>query len=510
MSANVQVIMSGDEARLFKSLAKVIAKETEMATKFADVGDAAKKAGQKSEESFGTKALAGLTRWAAGFATVQGAVQLVNRELEEQKRLRQESAQAGFTLAKSQQEAIKNLSGLTSEQKARAITEAKAIQNRTQFPSLPTLTEAIGAGFSASGDVEATLSAVEASARLNRLTPEQLPAVASGALDVGRGSGIGDAKQNLGFLLSAGGISRIEDPTKLSTNLAPVVSSGVELFPKQDRQEAARQIAAVFGAMTAGATDRQGNSSSTATNTLLAKLSEFFKDRKDDPGTVLGRIRAFQQNKQLREQFLSKPFGEERFKGPIRQLLTANSQLANMAEKAANDITFNQAVFEQHVKEIETLTPELRAAASQATSEGNIQQSQVEPGAIKAGTAEEVMKKTLDQARGGIFTELQNWAHEKIFQSRVAMGANPEEAALYALRDRRLAFSTHEARGFSKRDIEGMALIDRQIAVLENLRRSADQMATAADKMASAPQSRTPPRPTSRPNQLSERSGQRE
>lgn len=495
--ANVVVTMTGDEARLVKALSKVIAKETEMAAKFRDIGKESKKAGKEVEGAFSQRALNNLAKYTAGMVSVSTAIQLVNRMMEDQKRLGEEGSRAGMDLAKAQQETIKNLAGLTSEQKTAALQEAGAIARRTGM-SETKVVQAIGAGFSASGDIEKTLSAVEAAAKLTRLTPEQMDTVTAGALDVAAGSGITDAERNMGFLLGAGGISRIEDPVKLSTNLAPVVASGVHTVPGQAREEAASQIAAIFGALSLGATDRRGESTGTAATTLIAKLQQFFEKRKDDPGEVFGRIELLQENARLRKQFLGdKGFGEERFKGPIQQLLTKNSDLWNKATEAAGDIRFDSGIYRQHVQEVGNMTKELELANLQAKSQATTAGSSIDTHQAR-GIAGEILSDTLARTQVSMLDYATNFANRAAFE----VFGGDLNIAIDRLEQRLSKVQTTQDLGMSAiggADMDEMKrLLREQIGVLKDMKTSLER-----------PQ-RTQPQPSSRPNQLGERAAHRE
>ncbi|MBW3600607.1 MAG: hypothetical protein KY475_25505 [Planctomycetes bacterium] len=471
--AQVTVRMDGDELRLLKSMSKVIKKEQEMAAKFRDVGNVAKRSGKQTEQSFGGKTLASLKSYGAGLISITAGLGLVNSLLADQKRLAEDAAKAQVKLGKAQQDAIKNLTGLTPEQKAETLAAADRIQRETKFPDQVPLTNAIGAGFSASGDRAKTEEAVKQAAKLTRLSPDDVGTVSAGALDVSRGSGLTDAERNLGFLLSAGSTARIEDPAKLSTSLAPVVSSGVDTVPEQERTEAGREIAAIFGTLTKAATDTEGKSTATATTQLLSKMAQFFKDRPDDPGTIFGRLDVLQADPKLAEEFFGKQgFGEEKFKQPFRQLLQAGSDLEKEVEANKKLINFDAAVFRANVEEISKLTPQLRIANAEAASQGNLQAAEMDPTLGARAQIRKTLTDTLDKVRATPLDLFSNKFNEFKFDVQTqVLGRDPAEVAADLLDKRRQDFAfTDEFRQERSPEVKAsLQTLRRQEEVIRGL-----------------------------------------
>jgi len=88
--ANVTVTLTGDEARLLRSLQKIIDKEGQLGQKAAETGRKAKEAGDKA---FGPQALQQIASYAAGFMSVSAAVGLVTNALKEMDRTRKEAVE---------------------------------------------------------------------------------------------------------------------------------------------------------------------------------------------------------------------------------------------------------------------------------------------------------------------------------------------------------------------------------------------------------------------------------
>lgn len=341
----------------------------------------------------------GLATVALLWKGVTVAIQAANAAAEKHRELAIESKDSQKTVATAQAETLQNLTGLSTAQKTDVLTkQLPALQTQTAFPDLAKLTQAVGAGFSASGDIGATMRAVKTAAEETVLMPDKLATVTAGLLDVARGTGITDTDAIQGFLLQAGAINRIEDPAKLASSLAPLVASGVARLPKQAAPEAAREIGALFGVLAGEGTDREGRSTETAANTLLGKMDTWFKSqntavaeaetkkkkgkplddadkaalavgRVDTPATLRGQIEFFQNNAAARSDLLgAEGFGEQKFRTAIEQVLVAGSRVADKFTANIPQLSFDPATHRQVVSEQRTATPQLRLAMEVAKS----------------------------------------------------------------------------------------------------------------------------------------------
>lgn len=419
--ADVQVVLTGSDVQLIKTLENVLKKQNETIDKFRKMqeeskrlADEAKKVAEESANSIGNVGSSiedfadNIGSMAIGYATVNTAIGFLNDSMEHQVQLQKEVLELSQKVATSQQEAAKNLTGTSDAETQNVLSKvAPQIAKETGFSDIAKITDAVGAAYSASGDLEKSVSAVRAAAELTRLSPDQITTVASGALDVSRGSGIADARQNLAFLLSAGKSARIEDPAKLAGTLAPTVSSGVATVPGQDREQAAREIAALFTTLNQQATDKSGESTRTATITMLSKMEEFFSGKENDPGTVAGRLRVLREDEGLRQQFFSKPFGEEAFKKGFQLVATDGSELSAAFEQSAKEITFATQTYTDKVRQLETATPQLITATALANAKAASEAEKFEDtdSAVKAAIAE-MTTQAIEQTTTGVFTSI--------------------------------------------------------------------------------------------------------
>lgn len=468
--ADIQVKYTSDMQKLLRDQDKTIQKQDQQIAKLNATVAASKKAGNEASSS-SSKAAKGADLHSAAIGKVASSVRNtigqyvafnavlsgVNATIRDNIALSKESAELQKSLGAAQQEAAKNLTGLsTAEKKEILEVTAPGIQRETLFPKQALIADAIGAGFSASGDVASTVSAVSAAAQLTRLTPEKLGPTAAGALDLANATGVKDAKEVFGFLLGAGSINRIEDPTKLATRFAPVATSAVAMSPSQDPKEAAREAGAVFGTLAKAAADASGEVTMSATNTLLSKLESEFKGKESDPGTFFGRIKAIQDSPVLKAELMGdEGFGEARVKKAIDVLLTKDSHLSDQAFAAKEQVKFDSGVFDTQVKELNTLTPAIRGAMIQAASEAQLELAKSQPEEARAATRRDIMMDTLRQTRRPSDFLAVPMEHLQGIMADVGIGS--AEGNLAMRRDALLGRSLPGGGEPTKRELEGLS-----------------------------------------------------
>jgi len=344
-------------------------------------------AGAMSWKKFATSTIAQIGAVAGAYVGISQGVQLVNGYLEDQEALLDKSLQKQLSLAKAQQEAIKNLSAMTMVQQNKILQESvPQIASSAGFSDTVAITGALSDSVSAGGTEQQAISAVQNAALLNRLTPDKLGATASAAIDFAKKTGNDDARANLALLATTGTQSRIEDPKQLAANLAPALGAAVGSVPNQDKIEATKEAAALFSVFTQAATDKDGTSSKTATLNFSKELAAFFTglerqqiearskielldrkigqgsdtevDRADktilegflrdakgasDPATLFGRIESLQQNEGLKDQFFSREFGEAGFKDAFKALADESSAIAIQIRESKGKIEVGES-----------------------------------------------------------------------------------------------------------------------------------------------------------------------
>lgn len=427
--AQVVVEMTAEEAKLWRAQQKILAQTKELEKGYTRVSNSAKKtersgvrAGTRQKSAFSSlgRSLTGLV---TGYASINTAVNLYNQYLEKQNQLSQKSLDITKDLAVEQQEALKNMSALSDEE-VRDVHRKQSveIQAATGFPSRTALTRAISQGYGTGGNTKEIMNAVSAAARINMLTPQNVSILTEGALDVSKAIGSAKAEENIGFLLTAAAINRIGDQTKLAKQLGGTLKGGVLTVPGQAKKEAAEDIGAVFGVLAKATVDPEGATTKSFTTKLLGRLRTFYKDRPDDPGTILGRIKALQSDQALRAKFLETPFGEENFRLPLEAMLTPGSEIAKDLAASRKDVTFDPQVYKNLIKR-QRVTPELVIAQASARVKALEElATPVEDGVTKV--MQELYELVLDRTGKTDFTSRWKDTIEKgVFRQYVLSGA---------------------------------------------------------------------------------------
>lgn len=316
------------------------------------------------------KLVDGVAKWAAGYATVTTAIGVLNGAIASQIELNDKVVESFDRVAKAQQEAAKNLAGVSPEKISAALQqEIPKIAIEARFKDLPGLTKALGSTASIVGEERAS-SVVATAAKLERLTPENLQTTATSTGDLVKATGVKDAREAMALLLSAGSVARPEELGKLSLGASRAVNAGTLAAPGQDKVAAAKESTALFAMLSS--VDKSGESASTATVQLIAQLSEMFKDSPDDPGTTMGRLQAVRSDPEKKEAFLSDLKGEAIFK-PLFKALTdeASTQSAELAT-ALKTITTDIKVFDAALKTL-NITPQQKVANARAEADTAIE-----------------------------------------------------------------------------------------------------------------------------------------
>lgn len=294
----VVVEMTGDEAKLWRSMQKIIEQQGKLQNSIKETKKASTDA-SKEVASSASVSVDSIAKMASAYVSVNTAVGAVVGSLRDQIELQKEALGYAKEIAKSQASGSMNLTGLTTEQKKKVFEEAKKLQADIGFSDQKFIVDAVAAGYSAAGDIELAKSATKAAAELSRNAPEELPGRATGAVDLARGSGVRDAKANLGFALQVASISRVDDPAGLIRWLAPAVSSGTNAVPGQDKQEASKEVGAIFSELNKYANDVMGMSTKTATIDLLSRMRDFFRLLPQERDMIEAKIKELDLKKSI-------------------------------------------------------------------------------------------------------------------------------------------------------------------------------------------------------------------
>ncbi|TWU15951.1 hypothetical protein [Allorhodopirellula heiligendammensis] len=423
--------------------------------KLGPAADDAAKAGEQSFANFSKNAIASIGAVALSYVGIDKAVQSVTAYLKDQEDILDSALAKQLQLAKSQQEAAKNLAGLSVVQRDELLQKSvPQIAAQTGFSDLSQITTAIGAAVSRGATSEQAAEAVKQAARIDINTPDSLDETTAGAVALQLQTGLTDIRQAIALIETTGTQAAIVDPGALIESLPKAVGSAVATVRNQDREEASREAAALFAQVTQGGNDDKGNSSATFVTDLTSRLSKFFTgfedelidarsriqnfdkkiakgsdteaDRRDrqrlvefvEVGqrvqqrsagtsafeTLSGRIQTIQANPELERQLVGEGFGEKQFQTVLTDIFNAQSDLAQNFNKSFEVIQANTDFFEREAAQIASGTPQLVLANFLNKSEAgkaSFEATNVE-GATLAAIRDQVATTLKETRDGGI------------------------------------------------------------------------------------------------------------
>lgn len=268
---------------MIKPLEKIDPAMAEQAKKLHKQFEDVEKNGKGAFGSIAKFATSELSQIVVAYVGVQEAIQFVTDAITEQQQVLDDAAAGHRTLAKAQAEAFKNLAGFSDEVQDQLITKfAFDIAEKARISDLPAIVDAIGSTASAGANIEQLKSAVQTSALLNRLSPENIAETSGSLIDFAKATGNNDAAQNASQMFLLASQSRVTDPSKVFRNAAPVLVAGANMAPEGQQESVALTGAAVFAALTKAGADVQGDSSSTAAIQFMARMDEFFSSLGED------------------------------------------------------------------------------------------------------------------------------------------------------------------------------------------------------------------------------------
>lgn len=384
---------------------------------------------------------------AAAYFGVGEAVQAVNGYITEQAALSKKSLDTQLSIAQAQQEAAKNLAAFSAVERSELLQEAAPeIQDATGFTDQSALLLALGASASKGATPEEAKAIVAAAARVELMTPDQVGDTAAGATEIMKKTGIQDPRQAIALLQTAGSVASVTEADKMVATL-PKALGAAGTVRAQDPQEAARQIAAFFGAATKGGSDSEGTTTATFTVEFAERMSKMFADLDDqqidarsrvsvldkkiaggtateadqrdrnelvaflresegmrDPATFFGRIQALQQNEAIRERFIGEGFGAAEFATFVKEILDSSTDAAKGLEGAFDTVKADVGFYDAQVAAQTGGTAQLSIANRMGAVDASIQSLETKDvsGATLA-SIREMAAKTLEATDvGGI------------------------------------------------------------------------------------------------------------
>ena len=400
--------------------------------------------GQQSlSASIGQSMGQAITGAIAGYATLQGAIQLVNSALQEQARLNAEAARTTMTVADAQAEVIKNLGMISTADASSFIKDIEAISKTAGMPSTAPVFSAAAAVLSGVESNQALTKGILAeSLPFFKNKPEDLAPFAGAVGDLATIAGATsqqDIRSIVGMVLSTQAQARIVSMEQFK-NAAPAIAAGATVDKSGNKMEAIRQSAAMFSAIGGAIKDPEGALTKTAVSEVATALSELLPERNvlDAEGkikrkgtglrTMDERLRAVQASPELQRRLFETGEGMQAasFRGPITPVIrdlvsNPESEVAKRYAAAMVAIRPDTSLVDQMRANLEGATPQLALSGSARRVSGAVERAQLSGPSATLGTVAESIQKTFQQTR-------QNWLldplREKVFNAEMAFTRN--------------------------------------------------------------------------------------
>lgn len=480
----------GDASKLTAEIDRVnraYAQLEEKLQRLTDESEKSEKAGERQMTSFQQVAASAgsqVVGLAASYISLQAAISGVTQAMERQRDVERDNLSLHERLAKAQAELIRNMGPDIGQ----ATDQIAQIQRDTGVGRVPLTEAASFAVSSKAGDItnQQAIAAMGAAAQLVPDRPEALTTYTQAALQVMAASGTRDPKAALGFIQSGIGLSSIADPALFAENIAPAIFAGT-IQDKADPVRAARESAALFTTMTKFG-ETEGAVSGTATITMSDLLGEYFRDRKDDPGSLFGRLGMLQEDPAMRKHFIDsgglKGRLPAKLRTVVRDILDPTSDAARTLREVEPQLQFDAAPYEARIGAIATATESLQLSERLRRGEAAMETQQVgAPGGGVRAAAGQLLRRGLDASSTNVLQHGVSFLEEKGYQLRSGF-ASPEQAPEIAsgyLQNRLWAMEADGVTPQEKPQVEALrTLIDELRQLRQDVRSGQGQVITGA------------------------------
>lgn len=411
----VKQVFTGDASQLQREYEKLAKSVATLEGKMGQAAKASERAASAAEDAFDgmdtnlESAVRGVVSLAAGYLSLEAVIAGVNATVQDNIALQTKAFEVKSALGKSQ--ATLAVNTLSVEELQRAAPEIEKIAKEEGFPETGKLTEATAEAISAAGgDLELALRGIRTVAGLARITPEVLRPLTGATIDTARASGA-STDEAAALVLSAGKTGRVVDPRQQADVLGKGIG-GIVASSRGERRTSAEQAAELIAALTVSMGDKMGDRSTTAAMSLSGQLDKFFSEgyevelggkkfkRKpaQDPGGVLDRVAALQQDRKLRDQFLKTAHFEAGAESIIKRIIREpEGQEARTLADARKTVGYDTGVLDQVKRSLEAGTPALKSADTQTKIAAAVESSQLASPDALFGEAREMRDKLMTQ-----------------------------------------------------------------------------------------------------------------
>lgn len=423
-----------------------------------------------------TKGLAGIRSMVLQYGSLQAAIALVNKEMEQSKRLSEESRTRSQTAAQAESAVIKNIGDVSDATAQKFIRDVYGISRDAKMPSaIPTLQAASSVLSAVGGDRKTTLDVLRVAAPLFRDKPEEMATFGGALGDVMKVTG-GTAKSSAALMLAIQGQARFESLDAFK-EVAPALASA-SVVTRGNRVRNTREAAALFAAIGSRSGDVEGSTTKTAVANLSANLAKAVPEL----DTTFQRLEKVRSDPKLQEEVLSSGF-KGAIKPVIQELLSgADTQTGQMVTDAFGKIVGSESALDRKVRQLTGLTENLRVSTFGNMSEGNIEDFLLTPGAAQEGQVRKILEDTLDKTTKSshvLFGATQNSLYRQYYDMGLYGGTSAEQA-MKILRERRAdiagrwmpewntgPLTSSERQNLSEYEQKMVDMINRQLKLLE-------------------------------------------
>jgi hypothetical protein len=374
----------GDNAELMRSYSEILAQQAKLEQKLADHTAKEKAAAKVSRELHAAERSAmqaknrlmtenaqlvqagvtQLTSMVAGYASLQGVLSTVSREMEHQDKLRKAAQATNLTLADAQSGLVKNLGAVPLEEASAFLARVSKTASDDGFDAVQ-FTRAVGDTLSAvGGNQDKALEAVQAAAPLFRGNEAQMAEFASRipAMAESMKSSMVEAAAEM---LAIQGQARIISLGAFKTASQAIATSGV-YQAGVDQGVAVDSTGALFSAIGARLDDAEGSVSATAVSKLSAVLAEVVPEQI----STIERLRKVQQSPELQAAALKLYGSDSQTVGVVRELVSSSDSItAKKAEQAFDALRQDGDQYNQVVTNLKEASGQLKQQVVNAVGE---------------------------------------------------------------------------------------------------------------------------------------------
>jgi hypothetical protein len=330
--AQIVVEMSGDEAKLWRSMQKVMEGQTKIERNFKKTKDSAKEVEKAIDDQ-----VQGLAEMATAYLGISATVNKILDAEKQREEIANRMKDAAVSLADAQSEAIGNLMLPKAEQDKLIATVEKMASDLRPQGGQATAWRVVSAAASASGgNAKVAEDAARVAMRASPNNVQNMVELAGALPNVNKITG-GTSTDALGYILAIGQQAQTRNLADLSRNIVP--GAGALTSYGATPEQAGALVAAVQQGMKGR--DIEGRLSGTAVVQLAKQLEEMlpekntYKEERDASGrvrktlahkgtglkTVIERMDYLAGNQKAREKFLQEASFEAASQVAIEELL---------------------------------------------------------------------------------------------------------------------------------------------------------------------------------------------